>query len=139
MANDIPTSAQAQTIKKLQRKLKSGVTKMEDYKKQVESEKKAMQQAFELELFKSKEETEQIRHENEVLKKKIAQVQRLFNSNVQVQDDNQQENTPKNAQKLKRIRQPRVTVTTQRKSPSREKILTKKSSARVMVKSSQLF
>lgn len=88
MANDIPTSAQAQTIKKLQRKLKSGVTKMEDYKKQVESEKKAMQQAFELELFKSKEETEQIRHENEVLKKKIAQVQRLFNSNVQVQDDN---------------------------------------------------
>ena len=74
MANELPASAQAANIKKLQNKLQKANQKYEDYKKLVENEKKAMKESFELELFKQKEETELIRHENEVLKKKIAQV-----------------------------------------------------------------
>ena len=83
-ANELPASAQAATIKKLQKKVHKANQKFEDYKKSAENEKIALREHFELELFKQKEETEQIRHENEVLKKKIAQVQRLFNSSVQV-------------------------------------------------------
>jgi replicative DNA helicase len=58
LANEIPSSAQALTIKKLQKKLLTAGSRMKDYKKQVESDKKAMLDTFELELFKSREETE---------------------------------------------------------------------------------
>ena len=49
-------------------------SKFEDYKKQCEREKRGMQEAFDLELFKANEEIEKLRHENDTLKKKIAQV-----------------------------------------------------------------
>ena len=58
MANELPASAQAATIKKLNKKLHKANQKFEDYKKSVDNEKKAMKEHFELELFKQKEETE---------------------------------------------------------------------------------